>query len=312
MDRLDAMSVLVTVCETGSLSAAGRKLGMPLATVSRKVGDLEAHLGTRLLVRSTRKLTLTEAGTTYLEASKRILEEINEVERAAAGEFETPRGELQITAPVVFGRLHLLPLVNEFLANFPEVSVRLALSDRNLHFTDDHVDVALRIGALPDSSLMSLKLGAVRRVIVGSFSYFAERGTPKTPGDLAGHAVINFEALASGTTWNLASAANRRQISFNFRPRLSVTAAEAAIDAAIAGVVITRVLSYQVAAAVNDRRLRCVLHAYEPEPSPVNLLYLGQGPIPLKLRRFIDFATPRLREKLEEIDRQVQPVATPK
>ena len=150
MDRFEAMSILIASVDAGSFSAAGRKLGMPLPTISRKVAELEEHLQTRLLVRTTRKLVLTEAGGSYLTASKRILEQVNEAERAAAGEYNTPRGDLILTAPVVLGRLHVLPVVSAFLASFPEINVRLVLSDRNVHLVDDHIDLAVRIGRLPE------------------------------------------------------------------------------------------------------------------------------------------------------------------
>jgi DNA-binding transcriptional LysR family regulator len=151
MDRLEAMMILLRVVEKGSFSAASRDLGVPLATVSRKVNELEGHLGTRLLVRTTRKVALTDAGTTYVASARRILDEIDETERIAAGEFHVPRGELILTAPFFFGRLHILPVVTEFLAAYPEINVRLLLSDRNLHLIEDHVDMAVRIGSLPDS-----------------------------------------------------------------------------------------------------------------------------------------------------------------
>src|SRR6185295_18734354 len=185
MDRLEAMSILVAVVETGTLSAASRKLGVPLPTISRKVSELETHLATRLLVRSTRKLTLTDAGTSYVKACKRILEQVGDAERAATGEYSAPKGDLIITAPIVFGRLHVLPVINEFLAGFSEIDVRLMLSDRNVHLIDDHIDLAVRIGALPDSSLIATRVGAVRRVVCGSPAYFAGRGVPKKATDLS-------------------------------------------------------------------------------------------------------------------------------
>jgi DNA-binding transcriptional LysR family regulator len=169
MDRLEAMSIWMRVAETGSFSAASRQLGMPLATVSRKVGELEAHLGTKLLTRSTRKVALTEAGAIYLSSAKRILEDVDETERIAAGEFEHPRGELVLTAPVLFGRLHILPLVTDFLALHPDIRVRLVLSDRNLHLIDDHVDAALRIGPLPDSRMVATRIGSMRTVVCAEF-----------------------------------------------------------------------------------------------------------------------------------------------
>src|SRR5215469_2257084 len=172
MDRLGSMEVLAAAVEAGSLSAAARRLDMPLTTVSRKVLELEAHLKTRLLNRSSRKLTLTEAGRTYLEACKRILEDVNEAERAATGEYSAPRGELIITAPIVFGRLHVIPVAVEFLKLYPEVDVRFVLADRLINLLEDHIDLAVRIGELPDSSLVAMRVGAVRRVVCGSPSYF--------------------------------------------------------------------------------------------------------------------------------------------
>jgi DNA-binding transcriptional LysR family regulator len=165
MDRIEAMKLLVTTVEKGSLSAAGRSLGVPLATLSRKVSDLEAHLKTKLLNRSNRKLTLTDAGEAYFEASKRILQQIHEAERAAAGEYVAPRGDLVVTAPIVFGRLHMVPIIVDFLDAYPEVDVRLTLGDRVTNLLDEHIDAALRISLLPDSTLLATKVGEIRRVV---------------------------------------------------------------------------------------------------------------------------------------------------
>ena len=205
MDRFEAMSILIASVDAGSFSAAGRKLGMPLPTISRKVAELEEHLQTRLLVRTTRKLVLTEAGASYLTASKRILEQVNEAERAAAGEYNTPRGELILTAPVVFGRLHVLPVVSAFLASFPEINVRLVLSDRNVHLVDDHVDLAVRIARLPDSTLIATQVGTIRRVTCASPAFLASHGTPKIPADLALLPCVTFDVLTDGVAWTFAS-----------------------------------------------------------------------------------------------------------
>jgi DNA-binding transcriptional LysR family regulator len=296
MDRLDAMSVLVAAVETGSLSAASRKLRTPLPTVSRKVSELEAHLGTRLLIRSTRRLTLTDAGASYVAACRRILEQVGEAERAAAGEYNAPRGELIVTAPLAFGRLHVLPVVDNFLALFPQINVRLVLADRNVHLIDDDIDMAVRIGALPDSRMVATRVGFVRRVVCGSPAYFAGHGTPGTPEDLSGLDCVAFDALESATEWLFP-----RERPVPVRSRLSVNTAEAAIDAAVAGVGITRVLSYQAARAVQDGKLQVVLAAFEPEPAPVHLVHAAQGTLPLKMRAFLDFAAPRLRKALAGI-----------
>lgn len=298
MDRFEAMSLFVAAAETGSLSAAGRHFGMPLATVSRKVSDLERHLNTRLLNRSTRRLTLTDAGHAYLAACRRILGEVGEAERAAAGEYSTPTGELIVTAPIVFGRLHVLPVVTGFLAAYPDVNIRLTLADRITQLIEEHIDLAIRIGQLPDSSLVAVRVGSIRRVVCASPAYLAEHGTPKTPNDLAAHSCIAFEGLTSPATWTFAAGKTERAVPI--RSRLRVNTAEAAIDAAIAGVGVTRVLSYQIAAAVRSGMLCPVLEAFEPQPWPVNLVHAGQGLLPVKLRAFLDFAAPRLKERLAQ------------
>ena len=302
MDRLDAMSVLVSVVETGSFSAASRKLGAPLPTVSRKVSELEAHLSTRLLIRSTRKLTLTDAGAAYVAASKRILEQVGDAERAASGEYSSPRGDLVVAAPIVFGRLHVLPAVNEFLANYPDIDVRLLLSDRNVHLIDDHVDLAVRIGALADSSMVAVRVGSVRRVVCASPTFLAGHGTPKAPEDLSALACVTFDALTSSTAWNFTTADSRTERAVALRSRLSVNTAEAAVDAAISGVGVTRVLSYQAANAVAEGKLRIVLAKYESEPLPINIVHIGQSLLPLKTRAFLDFVAPRIRERAAKVD----------
>lgn len=298
MDRLDAMAVLVAVMETGSLSAAGRRLGMPLPTVSRKISDLEAHLKTRILIRSTRRLQLTDAGADYLSACRRILEQVEEAERAAAGEYAAPRGELVVAAPVVFGRLHVLPIVTAFLLRYPEIRIRLTLSDRNTHLIDDHIDVAVRIGALPDSGLVATRLGAMRRVVCASPAYLATHGTPRRPEDLSDLACVTFEALGFAGSWPFADSGTGAERRVAIRSRLAVNTAEAAIDAAVAGLGVTRVLVYQAAAALAAGTLRIVLDDFEGAPAPVNLLHAGQGLVPQKTRAFLDLATPALRQVL--------------
>src|SRR5581483_10990972 len=219
-----------------------------LATVSRKVSDLEAHLRTRLVIRTSRRLTLTEAGRAYVEACRRILDQIGEAERAASGEYAAPRGELLITAPIVFGRLHVLPIVIDFLTSYPDIQIRLMLADGIVNLQEHGIDLAVRIGQLPDSSLIATRVGAIRRVVCASPAYFAARGTPTTPGDLGGHDCITFDGLASPRDWTFV--VNRKPVSIAVRSRLVVNTAEAAVDAAIADVGITRVLSYQAAAAL--------------------------------------------------------------
>ena len=299
MNRLDSMSILIAVVDAGSLSAAARVLDMPLATVSRKLAELETHLKTRLLHRSTRQLSLTEAGISYVAACRRILEEIGEAERAATGEYASPKGELLVTAPVAFGRLHVVPVVAEFLAQYPEISVNLMLTDRVVHLMDEHADAAIRIGDLPDSMLMATRVGTVRRVICASPGYLEAHGVPARPQDLAGHACITFEVLASMRAWVFGS--GKAELSVPVQSRLTVNTAEAAIAAATLGVGLIRVLSYQVADAVREQALRVVLEEFESAPLPVSLVHTGQAPLPLKLRAFLDFVTPRLRARTERL-----------
>ena len=296
MDRLEAMAVFAAAVEAGSLSAAGRKLRMPLATVSRKISELESHLKAGLLVRSTRKLSLTNAGRSYLIACKRILEEVSEAERVASGEYRAPRGELIVTAPIVYGRLHLLPVITEFIKTYPDVDVRLVLADPVLNLLDDHIDVALRVGELPDSNLVATRLGVIRHVVCASPHYLARRGTPATPRELVEHDCVTFAGLMSSNVW--AFKQPRSELSVPVHSRLSVNTAEAAIDAAIAGIGLTRVLSYQVAEAVKARALVLVLRRFEPSPTPISIVSAGPHSAPLKLRAFLDFATPRLKVRL--------------
>ncbi|MBZ9843692.1 LysR family transcriptional regulator [Mesorhizobium sp. CA5] len=296
MDRLNAMSLFVATVEAGSLSAAAKRAGVPLPTVSRKLSELEKHLGTRLLNRSTRRLTLTDAGQSYLAACRRILDEVGEAERDAAGEYSSPTGELVITAPVVFGRLHVLPVIADFLAVYPRVDVHLTLSDRITQLVEEHIDLALRIGELPDSAMVAIRVGSIRRIVCASPAYLALHGTPTTPQDLAGHDCVTFEGLAAPAAWSFGT--GKTETTIPVRSRLQVNTAEAAIDAAIAGLGLTKVLSYQADAAVRAGALRLVLQAFEPPPWPVSLVHAGQGRLPVKLRAFLDFAAPRLKERL--------------
>jgi DNA-binding transcriptional LysR family regulator len=287
------MTVLLAAVEGGSLSAAGRKLGMPLPTVSRKVSDLESHLKTRLLHRSTRRLTLTDAGRAYVEACKRILDDVEEAERAAAGEYSAPKGDLVITAPIVYGRLHVLPAVTEFLRAYPDIDVRLLLGDRMVNLFEEPVDLAVRIGELPDSSLIATRVGSVHQVVCASPGYFAAHGRPAHPGELSAHECVTFEGLMSADSWKFSSGKSVAPVAIH--SRLVVSTAEAAIAAAIAGAGITRVLSYQIDDALRAGTLEAVLQNFEPPPWPVSFVYPSQGRLPQKLRAFLDFAMPRLK-----------------
>lgn len=305
MDRLEAMSMLVKVAQRGSLSAASRTLNVPLATLSRKISDLEALLGTRLLIRTTRKLTLTDAGVAYVAAARRILEQVEEAERDAVGEFATPKGELVVTAPLMFGRLHVLPVVAEFLAAFPEITIRLVLSDRNVDLVDDRVDMAVRIGKLPDSSMVATRIGSMRTVTCASPAVLARLGEPHHPDALTGYPCVDVSTSMPSPPWRLRHPETMTPIDIAISPRLTVSTPEAAVEAAIRDVGVTRVLHYQAANAMRQGALRLVLEACEPEPAPVHLVHASQGLMPLKMRRFLDFSAPRLRTLLSDVATEV-------
>ena len=300
MDRLEAMSLMLTAVESGSLSKASRKLGLPLATVSRKVADLEAHLKATLLIRSSKGLDLTPAGRAYVLGARNILDQLTEIERAASGEYAEPRGDLVVTAPILFGRLHILPVVTAFLAAYPDVSVGLHLTDRVAHFLEDQVDVALRIGDLQDSSLIAARIGTLRRVVCASPQYLSARTAPVIPTDLVNHSVVSFENVASPSTWMFYQ--NDAEMPVEFRSRLSVNTIDAAIDASLDGFGLIRAMSYQVAEHIRFGRLSLVLEGFEPAPRPVHLVYSRQGRVPLKVRAFMDFVVPRLKARLKDIE----------
>jgi DNA-binding transcriptional LysR family regulator len=299
MDRFDAMSVLLVVIEEGSLSAASRRLRAPLATVSRKVADLERHLRTQLIVRTSRRVELTEAGHAYVAAAKRILEQVQEAERQAAGEYSAPRGELHVTAPVMFGQIQVLPIALEFLKQFPEIDLRLLLSDRHVNLVEEHVDLAVRIGHLEDSSLRATRVGTVRRVVCASPAYLAERGIPETPADLARHDGITFHGFASAPEWRYQG--DNPAFTVQPRTRLAVNTTQAAIDAALAGLGVVRLLSYQVVDEVRSGALSLILEEFAPAPLPVSVVYPDQGLLAVKVRAFLDWTTLRLRARLQEI-----------
>ena len=296
MDRLAAIKIFVAVAEAGSLSAAGRRLGMPLPTVSRHLAALENQVGARLITRTTRQLVLTEPGRHYLESCRRILVELDAAEQRLAGEHDEPSGELAVTAPVAFGRLHVLPIVAEFLAKFPRVTARMLLVDRVVDLMEEGLDVSVRIGALPDSSLLATRVGAIRLVTCASPDYLAKRGVPATPQELCGHASISFTMLSRPDAWRFAGPKPQQLVTVS--PRLIVNTAEAAIDAAKANLGITRVLSYQAAASLADGSLRLVLEDYEPEAMPVSLLHREDRLPQAKVQGFIALAAPRLRQAL--------------
>jgi DNA-binding transcriptional LysR family regulator len=307
VDRLEAMSVVLAVAEAGSLSAAARRLNTPLATVSRKVSELEAHLRTKLFDRSSRKLVLTEAGGSYVAACKRILADLTEAERAASGQYVAPTGELIITAPHSIGRIHLIPILSDFLGAYPDIDIRLVLSDRLVNIgplisvdrlLEDHIDLAVRIGELPSSSLMARRVGSVHHVVCASPGYLAAHGTPQAPDDLTGHDCVSYDELLARYLWTFARGNGETPTPIPVHSRLIVSNAEAARDAAQAGVGITMVFSVLAAEALASGTLVTLLDKFRPPAFPVNLVYAAGRYLPTKVRAFLDFATPRLRARL--------------
>lgn len=297
MDRLDAMAVLLSVVEHGSLSAASRAMHSPLPTVSRKIAELEAHLGVRLMTRTSRRILLTEAGESYVAAAREILERVEEAERSATGEYSAPKGDLTMTAPIVFGRLHVLPVITDFLKAFPDINIHLTLSDRTMSLADEHIDVALRISELSDSSLIAIRLGSIRTTTYANPDYLKRHFSPSSPHDLKDHDCIAFNGVLSTLFWTFWDGA--KDIEVPIRTRLSVNTAEAAVDAAAAGLGITRVMAYQAKRAIDAGLLVPLLEEFEPKASPVHLIHISEGLMPLKLRTLLDFATPRLRDLLK-------------
>jgi DNA-binding transcriptional LysR family regulator len=265
MDRLDTMRMYVAVARLGSFAEAARQLRLSPSVVTRSIAQLEDQLGVTLLTRTTRAVRLTERGGLYFESCQQILEDIDGAERRIRSENAEPRGDLNVAAPIVFGRLHVLPIVNRILTDHRALSVQLSLSDRNAHLVEEGVDVAVRIGDLADSSLIAVKLGAVSRVLVASPSYLAQHGAPASPADLVAFDSIAF--LDATSEWRFSEKAVRLE------PRLSVNNADAAIAAAEAGIGITRALSYQVEAAVLAGRLVPILQSFAPPSSPVSVVY---------------------------------------
>lgn len=291
MDRLDAMRVILAVVDAGSLSAGSRKLGAPLPSVSRKVAELERFLGTNLLVRTSRNVQLTDAGRDYVEAARRIIADLDEAERRASGEYQTPRGELTVTMPVEFGARHVMPVALSFMAEYPEVTLNLVTSDRLVHLVDEQVDVAIRLGHLADSGLYAVRAGEFHLITCASPAYLDRRGAPASPAELAGHDGIAFGPPP--LFWNFRVDGEDRICAPH--TRISVNSAAGNLAAALAGVGIARLFDYQLSGQIGSGALVRLLPDDDGEPRPVHIVYPRQGLLPLKVRAFIDWATPRLR-----------------
>jgi len=296
MDRIDNVAVFAEVADRGSFAKAARHLNRSPAAVTRAVAELEARLGVRLLNRTTRVVSVTEPGQRFLAGARRVLADLTEIEQAAIGQGIAPRGELRLTAPIVFGRRHVLPLVTDFLTQFPEVSVRLALFDRPVDLVEEGIDAAIRIGTLGNTSAIATRVGALRRVVVAAPVYLKRRGMPKAPRDIATHDTIAFLGMDGVERWVFAGG-----VEAPIKPRLIVNTAEAAVDAAVSGFGITRMLSYQAADALSDKLLVRLLRDHEGDEIPVHVVYPDGRHPPPKLRAFLDALVPQLRQRCEQI-----------
>jgi DNA-binding transcriptional LysR family regulator len=317
MDRLHLMTVFVAVAEAQSFAAAARRLAMSPPAVTRAVATLEARLGVKLLTRTTRLVRVTDAGQRYLESARRIIAEADEADDAAAGVNAAPRGQLAITAPVLFGRLFIIPGVVDYLGRYPDVAVSALFVDRVVNLVEEGLDVGVRIGELPDSTMQAIGVGRVRRVVCASPAYLEAHGVPRAPADLAGHTIISASPVSPLVEWRFARdraaplrkgrAAGKRaaalagpesvrgSLAVKVSPRLTVTSNDAAIDAALQGFGVTRLLSYQVAAHVAAGRLAIVLADHELPPVPIHVLHREGRQASAKVRSFVDLLVARLR-----------------
>ncbi|WP_313065610.1 LysR family transcriptional regulator [Paraburkholderia sp. LEh10] len=297
------MEMLLTAVDRGSLSAAARELKIPVSTLTRKVADLEELLGTRLLIRTTRKLTLTDAGMSYVAAARRILDLVREQEHEATGEFATAKGELVVTAPVQLGRLHVLPVINQFLAQYPDITVRLLLSDRNIDLIDSHADLALRIGELADSSMIATRIGSLRPIVCASPAFLANHTPPREPDDLVKYSCVVFNSPYL-SPWRFRLPTTNKIYVLGVKPRLEVTTPDAAVSAAVDNAGITYVFEHDADEALRNGKLEILLPQFEIEPVPVHLVHVSRNLMAIKLRHFIDFAAPKLRQSLSRFGKQ--------
>lgn len=287
------MRIFAAVAEARGFAPAARRLGLSPAAVTRAVAALEDRLGARLLHRTTRVVRLTEAGAHFLADCKRILGEIDEAEAAAAGIHAEPRGQLVVTAPLMFGRLHVAPIVLDFLKRHPRVSAQMLFLDRVADLVEEGIDAAVRIGALPDSSLTATRVGSMRRIVCASPGYLRARGTPRRPADLVDHDAVAFVGITPHREWSFGLEDAREVGAPNVR--FEVNSAEVAVAAAAAGYGFTRVLFYQAARELRAGTLRVVLQEFEPPPLPIHVVHAGGRRVSARVRAFVDFAAARLR-----------------
>lgn len=293
MDRFHLISVFVAVVDTQGFAGAARKLSISPPAVTRAVNELEAHLGLRLLTRTTRTVRVTDAGARYAQDCRRILAELAEADESVSGQHGAPRGRITVTAPVLFGGMVVTPIVASYLQRYPEVTASCLFLDRVVNLVDEGVDVAIRIGALPDSSMQAIRVGQVRQLVCASPAYLQAHGVPRTPQDLQQHTIVSASSLTPSSEWRMVQSGEPHTV--RLQPRLTTTTNDSAVAAVVGGIGITRLLSYQVEEHLRAGRLETVLTEYEPAPLPVHVVHREGRHAPQRVRAFIDLAVDRLR-----------------
>lgn len=296
MDRFHSLQVFGQVAANESFAGAARALTMSPPAVTRAIAALEERLGTRLFVRTTRSVRLTEAGERFLQDSQRILLDLEEAEAAAVGSHAAPRGELRVTAPVLFGRMFVTPILGDFLERYDGVSCQTLFVDRIVNLMDEGQDVAIRIGELPDSSLTAVRVGSVSRTLFASPDYIARYGLPQHPEDLSGHRLIHALATGAPPEWQFEE--NGKQFPIRIDPRLRMNTNDAVIELALRGWGISRLLSYQIVPHLRDGTLQSILRAFEAPPIPVHVVHQEGRMVSAKVRAFVDYMVERLRPDL--------------
>jgi DNA-binding transcriptional LysR family regulator len=292
MDKLRAMEIFVRIVERGSLTAAADVLGMSVPSVVRALAALERTMGVRLMNRTTRRSSLSDEGREYYERCKRVLAEVEEADASISARRTEPKGRLRVTAPVMYGRMHVAPVVAGFMAKYRDMEIELLLLDRVIDLVEEGIDVALRIGNLPETTLVAVPVGATRRVVCASPSYLKRAGSPKLPADLAAHRCILFSGLSPGNEWSFAG---KRGAQVSVRPVLRTNQFDVAVDACLRGLGCGQFLCYQVEPLVNSGKLKRVLGEFEPAPLPIHVVYPHGRHVSSNVRAFMDMAVPRLR-----------------
>lgn len=290
MDRLQLMTVFVAVAEEQSFAGGARRLNMSPPAVTRAIAALEDRLGVKLLTRTTRYVRVTDAGQRYLEDARRIINEVDEADEAAAGINAEPRGQLAITAPVLFGKLFVIPGIVDYLQRYPDMEISAVFLDRIVNLLEEGFDVGIRIGELPDSSMKAIRVGSIRRVVCASPAYLAKHGAPEKPSDLANHLVVAASAVSPAIEWKFAEG-----LVVRVKPRLTVTSNDSAIAAVLLGMGVTRLLSYQIASYQASGQLQTILNEFEPEPLPIHVIHREGRYASAKVRSFVDLIVAKLR-----------------